>query len=125
MDLTIISLTPLLKPSINQAGCSRLQLNVFVLQQNLKNIEPDASLERSIMFFDLFMAGPETIVEKVKENEGKEMKDVGFGFEECKTLLELCYGEKLASQRRETVVQARRGLDEALLSLSEFMWSPS
>ncbi len=53
--------------AMNSAGCQRMQLNLLVLQQNLKNIEPDVVLRRSAQYFDLFLAGPDQIIEKAKE----------------------------------------------------------
>ena len=45
-----------------------------------------------------------------------------FSLEEMKVLLELCYSEGLRSDKREVVVQAKRGLNEHMLALSEFLW---
>lgn len=45
-----------------------------------------------------------------------------FTLEEMKVLLELCYSEGLRSDKREVVVQAKRGLNEHMLALSEFLW---
>ena len=42
--------------AMNAHGCDRLQLNMLVMQQNLKNIEHDAVLGRSARYFDLFAA---------------------------------------------------------------------
>ena len=39
-----------------------------------------------------------------------------------RTLLELCFSEAAASERREVAVQAKRGLDEKVLELSEYLW---
>src|SRR6266571_6660294 len=46
---------------MNENGCGRMQLNILVLQQNLRNIEPKALLARSAAFFDLFSTGPDAI----------------------------------------------------------------
>ena len=96
-----------------------MQLNILVLQQNLRNIEARGSLPFSATFFDLFDAGPDAIVAKAKQNQGK---DLGFSYEEMKALVELCYSEKLQSERREVVLQAKRALDDHLLQISEYMW---
>ena len=45
-----------------------------------------------------------------------------FTFAELKTLIELCYSENLRSERRELAVQAKRGLDDHILQLSEHLW---
>ncbi|KAF2205581.1 hypothetical protein GQ43DRAFT_385604 [Delitschia confertaspora ATCC 74209] len=105
---------------MNASGCSLMQLNILVLQQNLRNIEPRAgTLPFSAAFFDFFDAGPDAIVKKAKETGGKNL---GFSYEEVKGLVELCYSEKLRSERREVVLQAKRALDDHLLQISEYMW---
>lgn len=48
--------------------------------------------------------------------------DLGFSYEELKVLVELCYSENLASERREVAVQAKRQLNDQLLALSEHTW---
>jgi len=105
--------------AMNLNGCGRMQLNILVLQQNLKNIEGDVALVRSAQFFDLFTEGPDTIISKAKETHGK---DLGFSYEELKVLVELCYSEGIHSPRREVAVAAKRALSDHLLALSEHMW---
>lgn len=105
---------------LNENGCAHLQLNMLVLQQNLKNIEPSTALTFSAMFLDLYTAGPDAIVKWAKES-GKTVKVPGgsFGEAQVKTLLELAYSEKLKDERREVGVQAKRLLDGHLLDVSE------
>lgn len=105
--------------AMNLNGCGRMQLNILVLQQNLKNIEGDVALVRCAQFFELFTEGPDTIVAKAKETHGK---DLGFSYEELKVLIELCYSEGVNSARREVAVAAKRALSDHLLALSEHMW---
>jgi exocyst complex component 4 len=105
-------------PVMNSAGCGRLQLNILVLQQNLKNVEANALLLRSTLYFDMFSSGPDSIITQAKENG----RDLGFSYNEMKTLLELWYSEALASERREVAVAAKRGLEDHILQLSEFLW---
>lgn len=100
--------------SIDEFGCGRMQINILVLQQNLKAIEGDVSLSRSAQFFDLFTEGPDVIVAKAKADGGR---DLDFSLEEMKTLVELCYSQGLQSPQREVIVQAKRGLSERLLEL--------
>ncbi|KAL8812111.1 MAG: hypothetical protein Q9200_001283 [Gallowayella weberi] len=95
-------------------GNGRMQLNILVLQQNLKAIEGDVSLLRSAHFFELFSEGPEAIIARGAE-------DPDFSVEERKSLLELCHSEALQSTQRETSVQARRKLDEHLRQLDGFV----
>jgi exocyst complex component 4 len=52
--------------AMNTLGCDRMQLNLLVLQQNLKNIEPAVALVRSAHYFDLFAAGPDAIIALTK-----------------------------------------------------------
>lgn len=104
--------------SMNAYGCGRMQLNILVLQQNLKSIEGDVSLSRSAHFFELFAEGADAIVARVKEGGSK---DADFTMEERKTLVELCHSEGLQSPQREASVQARRRLTEHLKQLEESM----
>lgn len=109
--------------AMNANGCGRMQLNILVLQQNLKNIEADVSLDRAAKFFDLFTEGPDAVIKQAKDgkepaNEGKEL----FSYDELKTLIELCYSEQLSSPERGISTVAKRGMSDYLLQLSEHMW---
>jgi len=44
---------------MNQLGMEKIEMNILVLQQNLKNIVGDATLERSAGFYQLFGVGPQ------------------------------------------------------------------
>lgn len=126
MDIYLLSLCTSKLESMNANGCALMQLNLLVLQQNLKNIEDGAALPNTALFFDLFTAGPDAIVARAKQH-GK-----GFGLqglardlftqEKAKGLLELTYKERLNDERREAVVQAQRDRDAQLLEISEFMY---
>lgn len=117
VDAYILSLVPNIT-AMNIAGCSRQQLNILVLQQNLKNIESDAQLTRSALYFDMFSSGPDAIITEAKSKG----KDLGFSYDEMRALLQLCYSENSRSDRREIAVAAERGLEERQLELSEFLW---
>lgn len=69
--------------AMDEHGNGRMQLNVLVLQQSLKNVEPRASLERAARFYELAGAGPEDVVQK----------GVGEGYakEDLKALVRLCW----------------------------------
>jgi exocyst complex component 4 len=111
--------------AMNVNGCGRMQLNILVLQQNLKNIEQDVSLQRAAKYYDLFTEGPEAVVKKAKEGkEGAAAKGVreSFNYDELKTLIELCFSEQLADPERGVSVVAKREMGEYLLQLSEYMW---
>jgi exocyst complex component 4 len=126
MDIYLLSLCTSKLDNMNANGCALMQLNMLVLQQNLKNIEDGASLPHVGLFFDLFTQGPEAIVARAKEC-GKGFGVTGlaremWSEEKVKRLLELCYKEKLGDERREAVVAAQRERDAQLLEVSEFMY---
>lgn len=110
--------------AMNVNGCGRMQLNILVLQQNLKNFERDVSLKRAARYYDLFSEGPDAIVELAKQ--AKEDGDGGskekYTYDELKTLLELCFSEKMADHERGVSTVARRSMGDKLLQLSEVMW---
>lgn len=109
--------------TLNANGCALMQLNILVLQQNLKNIEDRATLPYAALFFDLFTAGPEAIIARAKEHgKGFGVPGGRFKVDGVKKLLELHWSEKLGSERRDVGVAARRGLDANLLEISEFMY---
>lgn len=102
---------------MNANGCGRMQLNILVLQQNLKNIENFEGLDRAAGYFDLFAQGPDEVVKFAKEsNKGK------YSYEELKTLVELCYSEQMADPERGISTTAKRAMGDHLLQLSEHMW---
>jgi exocyst complex component 4 len=108
---------------MNANGAALMQLNILVLQQNLLNVEAEAGLPWSALFFDLFCEGPEKIVKRAKE-KGKGFGIPGgrFGEEHVKGLLTLCFGERLRDERREVGVAAKRQMDAMLLDISEYMY---
>ncbi|KZF19192.1 hypothetical protein L228DRAFT_254478 [Xylona heveae TC161] len=134
---TLLIHSPTRIPVMNMHGCERMQLNILVLQQNLKNIETedDVSLARSSRFFDLFVDGPDAIVERArkasasasskgpnKDQNQEQNPGLEFTYDELKALVELCYSEGLTSERREASMQAKRKLNDCLLGLSEHLW---
>ncbi|CAO2649431.1 Nn.00g068160.m01.CDS01 [Neocucurbitaria sp. VM-36] len=123
MDTYLLSLCTSRIDRMNTNGCALMQLNILVLQQNLKNIEDGATLPYAALFFDLFTAGPDAIVSRAKQY-GKDFGVPGerFGEEEVKKLLEMTYEERVNAENREASVQAKRALDAQLLEISEFMY---
>lgn len=105
---------------MNENGCGQMQLNVLVLQQNLKSIEHEIKLSRSSRYYEYFGEGADAIVSKAKEAGGKDM---GFNLEELEVLVKLCYSEPLQSSQRDVATQAKRALTDHLLQLSESMWN--
>ncbi|KAK2073716.1 hypothetical protein P8C59_007972 [Phyllachora maydis] len=127
---------PMVAP-INARGCGRMQLNILVLQQNLKNIEEGVDLARAAGYFALFESGPDAIIARAKEDaarpptagaetagEGqKKAKSPGrFSYDELKALVELCYSGQLADPERGVAAAAKRQMADKLLNLSEHMW---
>jgi len=112
---------------MNVCGCKRMRLNVYVMQQNLRNIEPGVSLTRADEYFALFERGPDAILEKAREGAAAGHGDDGdarkYSYDELKALLDLYYSEQLANPERGIASAARRLLDEKALSLNEAMWS--
>lgn len=123
---------------INARGSGRMQLNVLVLQQNLKNVEPGVDLARAANYFALLDKGPDEIVRKAKEDaeghgrkkgeaegqgeDSKRRDPERFTYEELKALVELCYSEQLADPERGVNGVAKRQMADKLLALSEVMW---
>lgn len=103
---------------MNANGCGRMQLNILVLQQNLKNVELDfGGLDRAAGYFELFIKGPEEVIKVAKEgNNGR------YSYDELKTLVELCYSEQMADPERGISTTAKRAMGDHLLQLSEHMW---
>ncbi|CAO1603957.1 exocyst subunit [Xanthoria calcicola] len=97
-------------------GCGRMQLNILVLQQNLKAIEGELQLSRSAHYFELFAEGADAVVARAQETSAE---DSDFSVEEFKALVELCHSEALQSQQRESSMQARKKLTEHLRQLDE------
>ncbi|CAD6501686.1 BgTH12-01936 [Blumeria graminis f. sp. triticale] len=109
--------------AMNSFGCGRMQLNILVLQQNLKAIEPETNLNRATAFFNLFIGGPDAVIrhaknEKEKENTTKKL----FSYEELKTLIELCYSQQISSSDRGSHTIARRAMGDHMLQLTEYLW---
>ncbi|GME46116.1 Exocyst complex component sec8 [Neofusicoccum parvum] len=104
---------------MNENGCGRMQLNILVLQQNLKNIEAGAVLTKATQYYNMFTTGPESVVAVAKQSTDQKGP---FTYDELKVLVELYYSEDAASERREVAMKAKTGLNDYLLQLSEHMW---
>jgi exocyst complex component 4 len=67
-----------LVPALDGYGTARLGLNVLVLQQALKAVQPSASLENARRFYELGVAGPEAAAGGVSEGfEEESLKVLG------------------------------------------------
>jgi exocyst complex component 4 len=143
MDDYLLHLVAARVKEMNANGAALMQLDILVLQQNLRNIESAPSLSssstsaspspsalaksvelpHSALFFDLFTAGPDAIVARAKEHgKGYGVAGNRFGYEVVKRLVELAYGERLRDERREVTMRAQRELDAHLLEISEAMY---
>jgi exocyst complex component 4 len=106
---------------MNTHGLSHLQLNILVLQQNLKNVEPAALLTRSATYYDFFTDGPDALIARAKQAKEQE-REFGYTYAECQKIIELFYSEGLESERRDVAVQAKRSCEASLLALSEWLY---
>ena len=103
---------------MNDNGCGRMQLNVLVLQQNLKSIEAGAKLARAALFYQMFSDGPDHLLQRVQESQGENLE---FTEEELKALLQLQYSEALKSPQRDVNMQATRALKEHTSQLAIYL----
>lgn len=144
IDRSIISSASLIGV-MNIYGGQRIGLDIMVLQQNLRNLDvvatPDPTnndivhintekdstdndisdvLSRSARYFDLFLQGPEKVIEfaEVQKKDGEKT----FSYDELKVLLALCFSEGLRSENREAAVRAKKGEGDMSLKLGEIMW---
>jgi exocyst complex component 4 len=103
---------------INQDGVDRMQRNILVLQQNLKNMDVSADLGRASRFYALYGGGMEELIANAKAGK------LEFSYDELKALVELYFSEAMSNRRESSsALQARRSLNENLLALSEIMWT--
>ncbi|RMZ83762.1 hypothetical protein DV738_g1041, partial [Chaetothyriales sp. CBS 135597] len=121
---------------MNANGAEKLRVDAIVMQQNLRGITADASehrgglgspvenglgivqasgmaepddgrLTRTHQYYTLFLDGPDQVIKFIKEK--KERKEpIGYSYDELRTLIELCWSEKLRGEDREESVRARK-----------------
>jgi hypothetical protein len=138
--------------AMNENGALRLQLDVLVLQQNLKNIIIDPTIDpshpgeaslheivalpRSAKFLDWFLEGAEKALDYSKDEkdafaaEGDGALAAGngepFTYDELRVLVDLCFSEVLRGPRgadnREDFMSSKKASADALLRLNEVMW---
>lgn len=132
--------------AMNANGALRLQLDVLVLQQNLKNIVIDPSgqepreivaLPRSAKFLDWFLEGGERALDYAQDektayakNDGTKSLSAGFDepftYDELKDLVELSFSEILRGPRgaedREDFMAAKKASADVMLRLNEILW---
>ncbi|MCJ1306912.1 hypothetical protein MMC25_000556 [Agyrium rufum] len=118
MDQILVVNSPTqIKHGINAFGAGRMQLNVLVLQQNLKGLETRARLSKSAAFFGLLSDGPDGIINSWQDSGYG--RDSSFAKEEAQGLLRLSFAEGMASSQREVAEKARRAFDEYMAGLEE------
>lgn len=83
--------------------------------------EDSGLLTSSSRYFDLFLTGPDSILQYVRDCKAQK-KDVGYTYDELRTLVELWFSSKLRGEDREESIKARKGLQDVLLALGEVMW---
>jgi exocyst complex component 4 len=83
--------------------------------------DDDGRLVYAGQYFDLFLSGPDSILSYVRDCKSNS-RDVGFSYDELRTLIELCYSARLRGEDREESVKARKGMQDKLLALGEGMW---
>lgn len=105
---------------MNINGCGKMQLNILVLQQNLKSVESEIVLRKSAAFFEYFQQGSKAIVKIAQKSKGQGMD---LSEDEIKALVELCYSEQLSSPQRDVAAQAKRAMQQDMLLVTESMWS--
>lgn len=111
---------------MNEHGARRMQRNILVLQQNLKNIEPSAVLSRSCRFFDLFLEGAKNMLKNITiEGRRMELEEMRFGQRELGILLELCWSAELANGDNAAKLAANEKLEENLAELERILSSKS
>ncbi|KAF7552134.1 hypothetical protein G7046_g7515 [Stylonectria norvegica] len=88
---------------MNSKGCGRMQLNILVLQQNLKNRGRRHRRRRE---------------DKELQTESDGTDPDHFSYDELKTLVELCYSEQMANAERGIASAAKRQMGDKLLGLT-------
>ena len=137
---------------MNANGAEKMRVDAMVVQQNLRGLlasvtptslapEPtstpakglgissaeslqndnDALLTSTQQYYTLFLSGPDEIINFIRDAKAAG-QDVGYTYDELRTLIELCYSEKLRGEDREESVKARKKMGGVLLSLGEGMW---
>ena len=145
--MTFVSCTKYIG-AMNDNGALRLQLDVLILQQNLKNIvinpttadnqaqeegNETVALPRSAKFLDWFLEGGERALDYAQDEKQayamgniQNPLDEPFTYDELKDLVELSFSEILKGPRgaenREIFMIAKKASAEAMLRLNEIMW---
>ncbi|KAK3716807.1 exocyst subunit [Vermiconidia calcicola] len=98
-------------PAMDTHGNARMQLNVLVLQQSLKSLQPSAEVNKAARFYELGAQGPEAVVKfGVKE---------GYAVEDLRALVRICWDDQrdAALGSREAMMAKLGGWPERKTSL--------
>ena len=136
---------------MNANGAEKMRVDAMVVQQNLRGLlasvtpaslpaqpstpakglgissaetvqnDDDALLTSTQQYYTLFLSGPDEIINFIRDAKTAG-REVGYTYDELRTLIELCYSEKMRGEDREESVKARKNMGEVLLSLGEGMW---
>lgn len=98
---------------MNSNGSGRMQLNILVLQQNLKNVEQGVDLARAANYFALFNDGSDAIVGMSKKANQMYSK------EELKVMVELIFSERASNSERGLAVAAKKQMTDKLQEFDE------
>lgn len=87
--------------------------------------EDDALLLSSSQYYTLFLSGPDAIMAYVKMKKAAALakkNDIGYSYDEFRTLIELCFSAAIRGEDREESVRSRKRMGDMLLTLGEVMW---
>lgn len=87
--------------------------------------EEDALLLSSSQYYTLFLAGSDAIMAFVKMKKAAALGrkgDIGYSYDEFRTLIELVFSAAIRGEDREESVRARKRMGDVLLGLGEVMW---
>lgn len=135
---------------MNRFGAERMRIDAMVVQQVLRGLgvsgrsatghegelgavglgvhetngvgddSDDALLSLSSRYYELFLQGPDAIMEYVKTKKPKGQ--VEYSYDELRTLIELCFSASVRAEDREEALSARKRMGDMLLLLGEVMW---
>jgi exocyst complex component 4 len=83
--------------------------------------QDDGILSATHTYYALFLDGADAVMKHVRDAKAQG-RDVGYSYDELRTLIELCFSEALRGEDREESVRARKRMGDVLLQLGEAMW---
>ena len=97
------------------------QNGLGIATKTIESVDDDGLLKLSHQYYTLFLDGADEVMKYVREKKSRG-EDVVYSYDELRTLIELCFSEKLRGDDREESVKARKRCGEVLLELGEGMW---